>query len=100
VFLGALRRGDPIHGPILFSGDTLVQGAASIELTYRDGAQINIPLTWVSRPINAAFFAYLIPANHDRPGHRPTIIRVKDENGHTLLTNHTFFGPGLFASLS
>jgi hypothetical protein len=97
MFLAPLHRGAAIHGPMLFSGDTLIHGAASIELTYQDGTYTSIPLTWISKPINAAFFAYLVPPNHTRPGHRPTTIRVIDHNGQTLLIDDTFFGPSLFA---
>jgi hypothetical protein len=84
-----------IHGVVLFSGDTLISGAASIELTYHDGTHTTIPLTWISKPINAAFFAYAIPPRQYRRGHTPATTQVKDADGHTLLTNGTFFNPGL-----
>ena len=84
-----------IHGVVLFSGDTLIPAAASIELTYQDGDHTSIPLTWISKPINAAFFAYAIPPRHYRLGHAPTVIQVKDANGRVLLTDRTFFKHGL-----
>jgi hypothetical protein len=83
------------HGVVLFSGDALISGAASIELTYHDGTHTTIPLTWISKPINAAFFAYAIPPRHYQRGHTPSVIEVKDDEGHTLLTDRTFFRPGL-----
>jgi hypothetical protein len=89
-------RAPTIHGVVLFSGDTLIPAAASIELTYRDNTHVSIPVTWISKPINAAFFVYPIPPNHWRPGHTPTTIEVKDASGHTLLVDHTFFNPNPF----
>lgn len=85
-----------IHGVVLFSGDTLIPTAATIELTYHDNTHVTIPVTWISKPINAAFFTYPIPANHWHPGHTPMTIQVKNAAGHTLLTNRDFFHPDPF----
>jgi hypothetical protein len=93
-------RAPAMHGIVVFSGDTLIPEAASITLVYQDGSHARIPLTWISKPINAAFFAYRIPSNHSRVGHTPAVIQVEDKDGRTLLTDRTFFGQHPFPNLS
>jgi hypothetical protein len=72
------------RGPVLVSGHVTLQDAASIHLRYQDGETVEIPLTWVSPPIDAGFFVYAVPAEHWSRGHLPQAIIVRAEDGAEL----------------
>ena len=70
----AKARTDPAARPVGLSWlendyvgfvDGWVRGdAKTVEAHYADGATASIPLTWVSAPIDAGFFAYVVPPSH------------------------------------
>jgi hypothetical protein len=68
----------------LVNGTTDVPDARRVEVEFADGATAKVPLVWVSRPIDAAFFVYGIPRAHWYPGHTATAIVVRDADGHEL----------------
>ncbi|HXQ87283.1 MAG TPA: hypothetical protein VN746_11455 [Gaiella sp.] len=62
-------------------GSLLAPEAVRLVVDYEDGASDEIPFTWVSPPIDAAFYAYEIPTEHRAFGHRATSLRAVDANG-------------------
>lgn len=70
--------------PVLIAGATLLRDAASVDVQFEDGKDVQVPLTWVSAPIDAGFFEYEVPIPTLEPGHRLTALVVQDTNGHEL----------------
>lgn len=73
--------GTILQGPILVDGSIGLGRAASLEVEFQDGTREEIPLTWVSSPINAAFFVYAVPERHWAPGSQPTVLIARDAEG-------------------
>jgi hypothetical protein len=73
--------------PVIFDGDTLIHGAARVEIRFEDGESATVPVTWVSEPIDAGFFVYEVPEAHWSAGHRPVTLVLEDEDGHELARN-------------
>jgi hypothetical protein len=71
------------------TGDVLATESARIVADFADGDQVEIPVLWVSPPIDAGFFLYFLPAEHRTPGHHLTAVRAEDENG-DLIARQTF----------
>ena len=71
------------NGHIFFLGDTLVHGAR-IVIRFEDGSSDRIPLTWVSRPIDAGLFLYDLPRTNWNKGKRPMVLTVEDAHGKQL----------------
>jgi hypothetical protein len=42
----------------VLDGDTLLRGAARVEIRFEDGKVAVTPVVWVSKPIDAGFFVY------------------------------------------
>ena len=40
------------------SAGTLLKPDSTVQLRYEDGASVDIPYVWVSKPIDAGFFFY------------------------------------------
>jgi hypothetical protein len=40
-----------------------------VELLYQDGERVQLRFVWVSAPIDAGFYAYDVPEEHEQPGH-------------------------------
>lgn len=73
--------------PLLLGGSVLRDNVASIEIRYEDGGADGIPITWVSKPIDAAFFATEISSTHYAAGRRPITVVALDANGNEVLRN-------------
>jgi hypothetical protein len=67
-----------------FGGALLAMDTERLVAEFADGAEIEIPITWVSPPINAGFYLYWVPAEHRRPGHHMTALVAEDRDGKTL----------------
>jgi len=82
------RNSQPIPGSrdqhVFFKGDTTLPKARGIAIRFEDGSFERTPLVWVSKPIDAGFFLYLLPKSHWKPGRRPVAIVVDDAKGHEL----------------
>ena len=68
-------------GPTTIGGHVLVPFPATLELVYEDGDTDPIPLTFVSRPIDAGFFLFAIPQEHRAQGHVPVRLVLRDRHG-------------------
>jgi hypothetical protein len=77
--------GEILRPPVLLYGSVQLEAAVALEVRYADEARVQVPLTWVSKPIDAAFFVYSIPRAHWAEGHRPSALVVLDAEGRTLV---------------
>jgi hypothetical protein len=76
--------GEIRSGPVLLDGWVGISQAATLELAFEDGRTADIPLTWVSPPVDAGFFIYSVPELHWQPGHLPTTLVARDSEGKVL----------------
>lgn len=84
------RDGDVIRGPFLVWGTVAVDAAETIEIHYQDGAVESQPLTWVSEPIDAAFFLFEIDRAHWQRGNQYERLVVRDRSGRELRSELLF----------
>jgi hypothetical protein len=86
---GAIRK-----GPVLVSGSVGIDKAETIELHYEDGDVDLQTLTWVSSPIDAAFFLFDVPEQHWPKQHRFDRLVLRDAEGRELHSEAvTLHGP-------
>jgi hypothetical protein len=72
---------DSEHGPTEVHGHVLDADVARVELRYADGTATEIPIVWVSPPIDAGFFAYDVPEAQEQAGHGATALVAFDKDG-------------------
>jgi hypothetical protein len=77
-------NGEILAPPVIFEGDTLIHGAATVEIRFEDGGSARTPVVWVSPPIDAGFFVYEVPEAHWKAGYRPVALVLEDGNGNEL----------------
>jgi hypothetical protein len=65
-------------------GSVLAPGTRRIVAKFADGAELEMPLTWVSAPINAGFYLLFVPPQHQASGHELTAIEARDDSGRLL----------------
>jgi hypothetical protein len=65
-------------------GDVLGSQATAVKISYQDGDSATVPLTIVSVPIDAGFFAYAIPLRNNAEGHRPIFLTAIANDGSPL----------------
>jgi hypothetical protein len=65
-------------------GDITSPAADAIRIDYADGAHSVVPFVYVSKPIGAGFFAWVIPAAHRLPGTQATAAVLLDSKRHVL----------------
>lgn len=63
--------------------------AKTLEARFADGATATVPVTWVSAPISAGFFAYVVPPSHLRRADALTAVVALDAGG-KLVSRQTF----------
>jgi hypothetical protein len=73
-----------LEEPRLVTGSVLVHEAVVLALTFEDGTRETQPLTWISEPIDAAFFAFAVPLERLEEGHRPKALFALDANGREI----------------
>ncbi len=62
--------------------DGYVRGEAqTVEARFADGSSVSIPVTWVSAPIDAGFFAYVVPPAHQTTDNALSSVVALDGNG-------------------
>jgi hypothetical protein len=72
------------RGAIMLAGDLLLPPGTTLTVELADGTSAEIPVTFVSPPIDAGFFLYPVPAEHIRLGHDPTYLTARDPDGHVV----------------
>src|SRR6476659_8834113 len=65
----------------VLAGSFFQESGSKLELEYADGAADEIPFVWVTAPIDAGFYLFRVPNAHRLEGHRPTSIRLLDDDG-------------------
>lgn len=55
-----------------------------VKVTFTDGTTIEPPITWVSAPINAGFFAYDIPPQEQAKDDHLINVQALDSSGHVV----------------
>lgn len=63
------------------SGHVNGKWADAVEVRFADGATYRLELAWVSEPIDAGFFEYVIPAERRRAGHEIKSVVALDADG-------------------
>lgn len=81
---GPISADGVIEGPVLVDGSVSHPDIATLELAFEDGTSEQVPLTWVSQPIDAAFFALPVPAAKRMPGHRPIAFIGRNADGEEI----------------
>jgi len=84
------RRG----GPLLLrevSGEVLAPAARSVAIEYADGTTKQLSFLWVTKPIDAGFFAFMVPAAHQTKA-QPRAVTIRDAHGKLLAREPLLYG--------
>lgn len=71
-------------GAIMLGGDLLLPPGTTLAVEFADGSSADIPVTFVSPPIDAGFFLYPVPAEHIRLGHDARYLTARDRGGRVV----------------
>jgi hypothetical protein len=71
------------HSKVI-EGSVADQNTAKLELRFADGKTTALPLLWVSKPIDRAFYLYQLTRPQEKPSNRPTALVALDKNGQVL----------------
>jgi hypothetical protein len=85
--------------PVLIDGHVTIRDAESVEVRFQSGESDELPLVWISEPIDAGFFAYAVPREHWRAGSRPAFVIARDGDGREVAREEVLRawpGPELF----
>jgi hypothetical protein len=63
------------------AGSLIGSDAEHLFAIYADGDRVEIPVTWVSEPIDAGFYFYFTPAEHLRAGKHMTALEAATSSG-------------------
>jgi hypothetical protein len=66
------------------TGDVMSARVDSVVIRFSDGSSVEPPLTWVSAPIAAGFFAYDVPNDEQSAADHVTEIDAYDANGNLV----------------
>jgi hypothetical protein len=66
---------------VRISGDVLAPNVATIVLVFADGSKLNVPFTWVTQPIAAGFFDFVIPPAIGEGGSPPIRLAAYADGG-------------------
>lgn len=83
--------GDSGDGYGDFAGYIANTAADRLVLRYEDGTEDEIPVVWVSAPIDAGFFAFDPTREHFGEGHRAEVFVALDADGKELARNRVLF---------
>jgi hypothetical protein len=79
--IGPLGNMSSENTAAILGGDLLVPPGTSLSIEFADGSSAEIPIVFVSPPIDAGFFLYSVPAEHIPEGHQATYLTARDEHG-------------------
>ena len=68
----------------VIEGTVADQKTTKLELRFANGPTALLPLLWVSKPIDRAFYLYQLTRAQEKPSNRPTALLALDKNGHVL----------------
>jgi hypothetical protein len=69
---------------LLVDGTVRAGATKTVEARFADGTTETIPVTWVSAPINAGFFVYLVPTAHQTRDDALTSVVALDAKGDVI----------------
>jgi hypothetical protein len=72
------------RGPTILGGDLLLPAGTLLSVEFADGSSAEVPVVFVSPPIDAGFFLYPVPAEHVRLGHEARYLIARDADGRLL----------------
>jgi hypothetical protein len=82
--VSASGRESPGGGPSLLTGRILDPAVTRVQLEYENGERSEIAFVWVSKPIDAGFFIFEVPAQHLLAGQRGRTLLGFDKDGREL----------------
>ncbi len=65
-------------------GNLLATETRRLVAEFADGTEAEIPVVWVSPPIDAGFYLYFVPPGHRRPGHHLAALVAEDADGEVI----------------
>jgi hypothetical protein len=80
-------------GSHIYAGTVYDQRIDHLELRLADGGHVDIPLLWVSPPIDAGFFLYDLTRPQRFAAHAPKALAAVDSDGRVLGVNRSMFAP-------
>ena len=84
VSIQGLEHGQ--RGTVVLDGETGDPRADSLLLRFADGTTARPELVWVTAPVGAGFFVYVLPQARLLPGYRPTTLTLSAADGDVLAT--------------
>ncbi len=96
---GELDRGNPLEPHLVRAGiaqiiavDGIVNSHAASELrvVFQDGTTATIPVVYVSKPIDAGFFLFPLPAANRHGGHYPYELQLLAADGKPIVTRAVY----------
>jgi hypothetical protein len=64
--------------------DVIAPMVSSVVIRFSDGSSVQPPITWISAPIDAGFFAYNVPSDKQSAADHLTEIDAYDANGNLV----------------
>ena len=72
------------HGLQVLEGSFFQSSGDRLTMTFKDGATVDVPFTWVTAPISAGFYLYRVPDGHRSEATRAVSLALYDANGKVL----------------
>ena len=67
-----------------FGADVIASADSSVVIRFSDGSSVQPPITWISSPIDAGFFAYDVPSDKQSSADHVSEIDAYDANGNLV----------------
>ena len=83
VYVG-MNENQSFTGVSQIGGAFIDPNGDRLELSYADGTTAEIPFVWVTAPIDAGFYVFDIPKEHQVAAARPTKVTLLDSKGKEL----------------
>jgi hypothetical protein len=71
-------------GATILGGDLLLPPGTTLSVEFADRTTVQIPVTYVSPPIDAGFFLYPVPSEHVRAGHQAISLTARNRDGEVV----------------
>ncbi|HET7572660.1 MAG TPA: hypothetical protein VFJ77_08325 [Gaiellaceae bacterium] len=84
LLLGGAWLGSKSGGASVVSGYVLAGKAKTLQARFLDGSTARIRVSWVSAPIKAGFFLYIVPGSHQTPKNAVTSVVALDAHGQVV----------------
>jgi hypothetical protein len=78
------------RGPVVVNGYSVDHDARAAIMRFENGKSVQLPLTWISEPIDAGFVVYGVPPANWQLGRLPVEVRFVDREGETVAEPREF----------